>query len=272
MNEVDDLWERRLREIAADLAYPPTPEIASAVARKLETSGKRGPRPDKRLAWAFAILIIFLAGLLAVPPVRAQILDFLQIGVVRIFLTPPTPTGTLAPTRETSQTPIAATPTLPPPAPPPTPTLLPSLLDLAGKTTLEAAKKQVKFQVLLPTSPEGIGPPDDVFLQNLGGNLLVLVWLQPDHPDQIRFSLHEYGPEAVFVEKLQPQVVKETQVNGASAFWTVGPYLLETRNGDLESRRLVEGHVLIWTKDNITYRLESGLPLQEALHIAESLR
>jgi hypothetical protein len=30
--------------------------------------------------------------------------------------------------------------------------------------------------------------------------------------------------------------------------------------------------VLIWVEDDITYRLETGLPLEEARRIAESLR
>ena len=35
---------------------------------------------------------------------------------------------------------------------------------------------------------------------------------------------------------------------------------------------LVDGPVLIWTTDKgVTYRLETGLPLKEAVRIAESL-
>jgi hypothetical protein len=35
---------------------------------------------------------------------------------------------------------------------------------------------------------------------------------------------------------------------------------------------LIEGHVLIWTEGEITYRLETDMPLEEAVRVAESLR
>ena len=36
-------------------------------------------------------------------------------------------------------------------------------------------------------------------------------------------------------------------------------------------RRLVEGNVLLWEQDGVTYRLETELPLDEAIKVAESL-
>ena len=48
--------------------------------------------------------------------------------------------------------------------------------------------------------------------------------------------------------------------------------MLETRNHNYVERRLVEGHVLIWTENNVTYRLETGLPVEQAIKIAESLK
>jgi hypothetical protein len=35
---------------------------------------------------------------------------------------------------------------------------------------------------------------------------------------------------------------------------------------------LIEGHVLIWKEGDITYRLETDLPVEEAVKIAESLK
>ncbi|MFN8428149.1 MAG: hypothetical protein U0X87_18070 [Anaerolineales bacterium] len=63
-----------------------------------------------------------------------------------------------------------------------------------------------------------------------------------------------------------------TQVNGQRAYWGEGPYPLRMYNGDLEFTRLIEGHVLIWAVDNVTYRLETDSTLQEAIKVAESLR
>ena len=44
------------------------------------------------------------------------------------------------------------------------------------------------------------------------------------------------------------------------------------RNGDIQFTRMIDGHVLIWEENKITYRLETDLELDEAIRIAESLQ
>ncbi len=153
-----------------------------------------------------------------------------------------------------------------------TPIPLASLLDLAGKTTLAEAQSKAHFPILLPAYPQGVGLPDAVFLQDLGAQVLVLVWMDPEQPDRIRFSLHELEPGGYSLEKYQPQVLKYSTINGLPAIWTTGPYMVMLRNDNIDLRRLIEGHVLIWTMEGeITYRLETDLALEEAVRIAESL-
>ena len=101
--------------------------------------------------------------------------------------------------------------------------------------------------------------------------MLFLVWTDPQHPDQVRLSLHAIGPGSWAVTKMGPVVIDQTQVNGREALWAEGPYPLRLTNGDLDFRRLVDGHVLIWEQDNLTYRLESDLDMDEAIKVAESL-
>jgi hypothetical protein len=67
-------------------------------------------------------------------------------------------------------------------------------------------------------------------------------------------------------------VIQETQVDGVYAIWAQGPYLIQLTSGTYVFRRTVEGNTLIWEEDNITYRLESDLTLEETIRIAESLR
>ena len=50
-----------------------------------------------------------------------------------------------------------------------------------------------------------------------------------------------------------------------------GDHFLELVENDPEQRVLITGHVLIWTDEGVTYRLETELPLDEAILIAESL-
>jgi hypothetical protein len=188
-----------------------------------------------------------------VPPVQATVQAVIQIGVDHIFRTPP------------ARTPTSRTPT---------PTPLASVLDLAGETTLAQAQTQVQFPIRLPAYPPDLGPPQRVFLQDLYGAAVVLVWVDPQHPGVVGMSLHELS-QGVFAYKTAPPAIQETTVHGQRALWTDGPYIVQVViNGQTEDapRRLVTGHVLIWTEGEITYRLETSVSLEEAVRIAESLR
>lgn len=257
-------WEDRVQSVARTFVYPPTPDLAGAVQRRLaEPRSTVGTLRLLRPAWAILLaVVILLAGLLAVPPVRAAIHAWLQIGAVRIWLVEPTPTAPIsAPVR----------PSVPTLRPAPTP--LTSLFALAGATTLADAQSKAGFPLRLPTYPADLGAPDGVFLQDLGGPAVVLVWLDAAQPKRARLSLHILGPNT-FAEKGNSTRLEQTTVNGQPAFWTEGPYMLAYRSGtraDLDIRRLIEGHVLIWHEGDLTYRLETDLPLPEAVRIAESL-
>jgi hypothetical protein len=153
------------------------------------------------------------------------------------------------------------------------PTPLNSVMDLAGETTLAEAQEQIDFPIRLPTYPADLGSPDRVFFQNIGGPAVVLVWLDPNKPSRVALSLHQLGP-GTFADKGNPGSVQETTVNGRQALWTEGPYILQFRRGnrvDYDMRRLVTGRVLIWVEGEVTYRLETDLPLEEAVRVAESL-
>lgn len=250
-------WAERVHTVARRFAYPPTPDLAGAVQQRLADrsalSGQRRMRPALAFLLALALLI---SGLLAVPPVRAAIVEWLQIGAVRIWLVEPTPTPL-----QTTQPPR------------PTATPLATLFNLAGATTLAAAQQKAGFPIRLPTDPADLGAPDGVYYQELGGPAVVLVWLEPTQPTRARFSLHILGA-TVFAEKGNVRQLEQTTVNGQPAFWTEGPYLLAYRRGnavDWDIRHLVEGHVLLWTEDQLTYRLETSTSLVEAVHMAESL-
>ena len=84
-------------------------------------------------------------------------------------------------------------------------------------------------------------------------------------------SLHLIPPGSWAVDKMNPVLVQETTVNGRYAIWAVGPYPVQFSNGNLDFVRLVDGHVLIWTEGEVTYRLETQLDLEEAVKVAESL-
>ena len=252
MNE----FEKQLIEIAKGMDYPSTPDIAGFVSARLRPA--KSPRLiSKTWAWSLTIALILLLSLLLIPPARAAILEFIQIGIVRIFPQP------IEPTAEPIQTivPSTATPI----------SSLPFLETIAGKTTLEDAQGQVPYPILLPTYPADIGEPDYVYIQNADGNMTILVWLDPQSPETVLMSLHFIPDGSWAITKVSPTLIEETTVDGVRAIWAVGPYPLRFTNGDLDFTRIVDGNVLIWADDILTYRLETNMSLEEALKVAESL-
>ena len=264
-------WEARLQEAARQFPYPHTPDIAAAVApRRAGRRGRFSPLRS-RLAWAAAaVLLVFLATVLAVPSARAAVLEFIQIGVVRIFQAAPAPTS-MPPLTATPRFPAGETPP-PAAASRPAPPDLALSLDVFGETSLADARARAGFEIRLPAYPPDLGQPDHVYLQDMQGAFLALVWMLPGQPDKVRLSLHTIAPGSFAIEKVQPRLVQSTAVNGQPAAWTEGPYVLRIRNGDLDIRRMIAGHVLIWEEGGLTYRLETDLPLEEAVRIAESLQ
>lgn len=256
MNE----FEKRLTDIAKGMDYPPTPDIAGFVSARLRPA--KPPRLiSRRLAWSLTIVLILLSSLLLIPPARAAILEFIQIGIVRIFPRPIEPT-TEIPITATSefQTPATATPE----------TILPFLDSIAGRTDLADARRIADYPILFPTYPSDIGEPDYVYVQDAEGSMTILVWM--DSQDRVRLSLHFIPAGSWAIHKFVPEIIEETSVNGNRAIWAEGPYPLRLIDGDLEVTRLITGRVLIWEEGGITYRLESDQPLDEAVKIAESLR
>jgi hypothetical protein len=266
MNELEQaLFEKRLISIAAGLDYPRTPDIADSVMTRLRPSTR--PRfISRRLAWSLTLILILVSSLMLIPPARAAIIEFIQIGIVRIFrgtpTSPPLPNGG----SPSTLVPLTATPG------PTSQPLIPILESLAGEMSLEEARQAVDYPILLPSYPPDLGQPDRIFVQEADGQMAVLVWIDHQRPDRILMSLHFIPAGSWAIDKMDPTLIQETTVNGHRAIWTVGPYPLRLYNGDIEFTRLINGHVLIWVDGDITYRLETDQSLEEAIKIAESLQ
>lgn len=238
----------RLQEMIKALAhqhdYPPTPDVAGRV---LEHMGRRRGRvfrlPEK--TWLASIVAVLFLVVVSVPPVRAAVVEAIRVGAVRLL------------SGESQPAPLA--------------TPIPLLQGLAGETSLEDARDAVEFPVPTPTSwPQ----PDYVYLQDLDGvPAVILVWLDAQDPERISLSLHIIGASQVpLIDKLNLEYLEETQVNGHPGVWVEGPHLYQHTTGGTTFERLVEGNVLLWTEEGITYRLETILSRAEALTIAESLK
>jgi len=263
MNESQrELFEKQLLSISKGLEYPRTPDVAGSVMGRLRASTR--PRFLARpLAWSLTLILVLCSSLMLIPSARAAIIEFIQIGVVRIFRAEPTPLA--PPNEELPFLPVTATPG------PTSQPLVPMLENLAGEMTLEEAQQGADYPILLPSYPSDLGPPDRIFVQDADGAMTILVWLDPQQPDEVLMSLHFVPDGSWAVKKVNPTLIQETTVNGQPAIWAIGPYPLRFSNGNLDFVRLIDGHVLIWAEGEVTYRLETDLSLEEALKIAESL-
>jgi hypothetical protein len=255
MNETEshNKWEQTVWALAEAYPFPPTPDIAGGVRRRLEAERwprRRVARPAwQRPALALAVLLLLLALALSVPAVRAAVREWLRIGAVRIFITEPSPVTVAAPAALLYQ----ASPSLGEPL------------------TLAEAQAAASFALRLPSVAPADRPPDQVYLQSAPDvEAAISVWLDPEQPAEPLLSLYQISGET-FATKFAYEVASaETTVGGDPAYWVEGPHplLLDGR----ERWPLVSGDVLVWSDGPFTYRLESSLSLEEMVQVAESLR
>jgi hypothetical protein len=215
-----------LRELGRHVEYPPTPDLASATRGRLER-----PRTWRRpLAIALAILVVAIGAVLAVPPARTAVLDWLglrHVSIVRVDELPPTE-------------PIVR-------------------LELGREVTLENAP----LWVLVPEDE-----PDKVFLDHGTVNLLwgdperprlLLTEFRGEafiekliRPDAKVEPVTVNGRAGAWLE--EPHVLVFKDPSG--------------RIRDNSAR--LAGKTLLWEHGEVTLRLEGDLTKEEALRIARS--
>lgn len=275
-----DEWAATVQALAGRYPFPPTPNIAGQVRRRLE-AGAASARHPARPAWqrpalALAILLLLLLVALSVPAVRAAVREWLQIGAVRILLTPPsTEPATTAPA--SSQWPrVGLTPPVNAAEAGTTATLPAATVTppLGAPLTLAEAQVQAGFELRLPTAPPADRPPDRVYLQPLPvlseERVVISVWDDAGRPGEPILSLYQIKSENCCLKGAWASGGAETEVGGEQAYWVEGPHPLSIDRGDNWS--IVPGDVLIWAEGAFTYRLESTLSLEETVTVAESLR
>ena len=233
--------ELALRELGRHVEFPPTPDLASGVRRRL--GDRRRMRWQRPLVIALAVLGVAIGAVLAVQPARTAVLDWLGIRGARI-------------TRVEKL--------------PPAPAL--GNLDLGRRITLAEARRRAPW--LLVPSAEGVGAPDLVArsAQVPGGKITLLWGTRRD----VHLLLTEFRG-AAFIEKLvQPGAkVELLQVDGSPGAWLGGSHVLMYRDRDGRIRddtARLAGKTLLWQRGAVTLRLEGDFSREEALRIARSTR
>jgi hypothetical protein len=102
---------------------------------------------------------------------------------------------------------------------------------------------------------------------------VTLVWFRPEEPDRVWFSLTQIPlSEFEFALKwAREEDVTEFYLKGQRAVWIKGPHRIQLVNPEIASTSRMASNVLIWTAEEMTYRIEGNIELNEATSIAESL-
>ena len=225
--------ETALRELGRELDFPSTPELGDTVRAGL---GRRRTwwRP---VAIALAILAVAIGAVLAVPPARTAILDWLGLEGVEIVRVDELP-----------EAPVAGH------------------LDLGREVTLDQARRQAPW-LLVPSDR-----PEHVYVsRSIPGGKVTLLW---GTPTKVRLLLSEFRG-SLYLEKLvTPEVgVEPVRVGRSPGVWLPGSHVVIYRDRDGRNREQTSrlaGNTLVWQRGDMTLRLEGALSKDDALRIART--
>jgi hypothetical protein len=253
-----DVLEQQLAELGRALDWPVTPNLAPKVTNRISF---RRQWFESRWAIAAAVAIAILAALLAYPPSRDAIADWLNL-----------------------RTRIQPVPHLQTPSPlPPGP--LGERIGLSALTTLPAARAAVSWQVLLPQS---LGQPDEVYFElpptgPADGEVTLVYSARPGVPVSAQTGVSVLVTEVrgrvtsdSFGKTVGPGTkIEAVSVAGHEGYWISGAphvFFFIDDAGDVryETLRLATNTLLIDEGGTIA-RIEGDLTKDQALEIAASL-
>ena len=248
------MLEHELRELQVE--WPETPDIAAAIAPRLTAPPPRRRWLVARPAWQLAVAAtaVVIAVVMAIPPARAAVLDFLGLRGVRIERREPQPS------RFGQQ------------------------LVLGDPVTLEQARRRAGFALGVPAE---LGRPDAVFLYDhpvTGPRIDMVYRARPGLPVSgttgVGLLVTEF--EAVATPVIQKAVgsgakVEQFAIDGDPAIFISGRphgFAYTSPNGQtqFEEQRLAGNTLLVERSDGVLLRLEGKLSRAEAVRIAESVR
>jgi hypothetical protein len=231
--------EQQLQALGRELAYPPEPDLAAPVLARLD----RKPFPWRRaVVVALAVVAIGMATAFAVPQARSAILRFFHIRGVTVEQV-----ETLPPAVERSKA-----------------------GGLGRPATRAQAERELGFRLALP--PFKGDPPSRVYV--LDDALATVILIDGTH----QLLLSEYrarGYDLLKKSAASKTIIEPVRVNGERGLWLEGPPHTLTyidRSGSFRERTVrITGNVLLWTRGELTLRLEGKVPKARALRLARRI-
>ena len=276
----DHALARALRDLATAVDWPAAtstdgPDLATRVRVRLQDGGAVGATGARRTGWrpARRAIVFALLALLALAAVAGAV--GLGLPGLRISLGPVP--GSPSPPPPPSSAPSATAP----PGPPGAGLGLGTVVPLAG---LDAAAGR---HIALPADPL-LGPPDAVWIDKTRASQVALVWrprpgLPATSDPGIGLVLMSFDGsiEPGFYEKMVDSgtVMTPIHVGADAGFWFDGdPHVFLYRTaadaspGIVDDPRRWVDRALVWSDGTTTSRIETGLPMEDAIRIAASLR
>lgn len=211
-------------------------------------------------------LVLALLALLVLAAVAGAVATWLP-GIRIVFEEPP-PSPTQSASPRTS-------PTRQPTGP------VGSTMGLGTSVSIAEAERISGIDLVLPADP-AIGPPDAVYVDR---SRVSIVWgPRPGLPattdeDGVALLISEFrgSIDNGYYEKILSANSRLTPVtvDGSDGFFITGAphyfFYVDEAGQDVDASHRVVGDVLMWARGDVTYRVESGLAMDQAIELAESL-
>ena len=245
--------ELQLLALREDIAWPPTPDLATPVQARVAREPQERVRRRRR-AWlpgrlvpalvALLILLLAFGALLAASPsVRATLRDWLGIGSVRIARVQSLPD--IAPARR---------------------------LELGRRATVAQANAHLGSPI---ATVRALGRPAAIYVDDVPPPRVSLVYAArpglPPGVGGVGALLDELqGDATAFIEKFVAGGVPITpvRVNGERGYFIGAPHAVTLPDA---LRPRIAGNTVVWLHDAVTYRLETKLGRAAAVRLAETV-
>ena len=272
--------EAELRALAGAIDWPPTPDLAAAVSRRLAAEAAAPPAVPRWPAWprlgrAFVLAIVLLLVVVAI----AAAIVFGLPGLRIAFSSDPLPSPNVP--VMTAAASAAAAPSASASARPPG-----AGLALGTPVSLEVAAERLGRPLLIPSAVDR--PPDAAYVESVRGTPIVtLVWragqdlppLTTSSDVGLLVSQFPAMLDEALLEKILRQgetTVERLDVGGNPAFWVSGvEHILWFRRADgdvVETFVRLVGDTLAVEVDGTVVRIETSGGREGAIAMAESLR
>ncbi len=248
--------ERDLYRLTGDLTFPPTPSFDFP---ELPQTNRRSRHivPGRWWRAGLAATVLLLATTLSVPEARHALADWIGFPGIRIEI------GDRAGD------------------PSPTVTTIGGSLLLGEATTFQDAASAAGFELVVPGAALA-GAEPEVYLNHFQEAPVVSLLYPASN------ELPEIGDTGVGLLLMQIDAAGDTSmligkratserpprpvtIDGADGLWIQGGVLTIDAGDPFWTYQRRSGNVLVWERGGVTYRMESNLPLDDAVAIAESL-